>query len=343
MGQMLAGTGRLGLVGLAVLPTDLRKPLGLSRPLVAVKDYRGARIGVREGELAKATFAALGATPVGYVPGGPLSGLDGVELGLGTIRGNQYDQRATAVTANVTFWPRTVTVVMNRRAFESLTPSQRDALQQAGPSVVARQLAFRQGEEGRDREILCRRGLRFVRASDQELAALRRAVQPVYRQLERNAVTRSMLRQIRMMKHQTPATAAPHAPTCSPSASAAAAGDRKATVLDGVYRTSFTEEELANSPLLYDEGEVQAGNWGEFTLTFDHGRVTLDQRDDVGSYSTSGSYTVDGKAITLHFTEGVNAGETFAAHWSLYRDVLTFKRLGELPTSYLVKPWRRIR
>ena len=192
-GQMLAGTGKLGLVGLAVLPTDLRKPLGLSRPLVAAKDYRGARIGVREGELAKTTFAALGATPVEYVPGGPLNGLDGVELSLGTIRGNAYDQQATAVTANVTFWPRTVTVVMNRRAFESLTPSQRDALQQAGSSVVSRQLAFRLGEEGRDRQILCQRGLRFVRASDQELAALRRAVQPVYDQLERNAVTRSLL------------------------------------------------------------------------------------------------------------------------------------------------------
>ena len=342
-GQMLAGTGRLGLVGLAVLPTDLRKPLGLSRPLVAVKDYRGARIGVREGELAKASFAALGATPVGSIPGGPQSGLDGAELGLGTIKGIEYDQQATAVTANVTLWPSTVTVVMNRRAFDSLTPSQRDALQQAGSSVVARQLAFRQGEEERDRGLLCRRGLRFVRASDLQLAALRRAVQPVYRQLERNAVTRLLLQQIQMMKHQTSATAAPHAPTCSPSDFAAATGDRKATVLDGVYRTSFTQEELANSPSLYDEGEVQAGNWGEFTLTIDHGRVTLDQRGDIASESTSGGYTVNGKAITLHFTEGVNAGETFTAYWSLYRDVLTFKRLGELPTSYLVKPWRRIR
>ena len=39
-----------------------------------------------------------------------------------------------------------------------------------------------------------------------------------------------------------------------------------------------------------------------------------------------------------------DAGETFAARWSLYRDVLTFQRdpsLGHLPTPYLVKPWRR--
>jgi TRAP-type C4-dicarboxylate transport system substrate-binding protein len=342
-GQILAGTGKLRLVGLAVLPTDLRKPLGLSRPLVAVSDYRGARIGVREGEVAAATFSALGATPVGYVAGRSLSGLDGVELGLGTIKGNEYDQQAKALTANVTLWPKPVTVVINQKVFASLTASQQNALQQAGASAIARQLAYRQGEEGRDREVLCQRGLRFLRASNQELAELRRAVQPVYDQLERNAQTRSLLQQIQAMKQETRASATPHAPTCSPSDSAAAAADQKASPLDGVYRTSFTREELAKSPLLAEAGEVSDENWGEFTLTFDHGRVTVTQRNDVTSGSTSGTYTINGKAITLRFTAGGNAGETFAAHWSLYRDVLTFKRNGALPTSYLVRPWRRIR
>jgi TRAP-type C4-dicarboxylate transport system substrate-binding protein len=342
-GQMLADISKLGLVGLAVLPTDLRKPLGLSRPLVAVKDYRGARIGVREGEVAKATFGALGATPVGYVPGGPLSGLDGVELGLGQIQGSEYDKQAKAVTANVTLWPKPITVVINRQVYESLTASQQDALRQAAASVIARQLRFRQDEERRDRQVLCQRGLRFVRASTQELAALRRAVQPVYDRLERDAETRSMVQQILTMKHKTRAAATPHAPVCSPSDAAAAQANQQETPLDGVYRTSFTREELASSPLLTDEGEVQSGNWGEFTLTFDHGHVTLDQRDNVASYSTSGTYTLTGKAITLRFTAGANAGDTFTARWSLYRDVLTFERLGELPTGYLVKPWRRVR
>jgi hypothetical protein len=113
------------------------------------------------------------------------------------------------------------------------------------------------------------------------------------------------------------------------------------TALDGVYRTSFAREELAKSPLLADAGEVNDENWGDFTLTFDHGRVTFTQRNDVDSYSTSGTYSLDGKAITLKFTEGGNAGETFAAHWSLYRDVLTFERAGALPTPYVLKPWRR--
>jgi len=345
-GQMLAGTNELGLVGLAVLPTHLRKPLGLSRPLVAVEDYRGARIGVREGQVAKATFTALGATPVGYVPGGPLSGLDGAELGLETIHhGNQYDQHAKGVTANVTFWPKPVTVVMNRKVFDSLTPRQQDTLRQAGASVIARQLKLMHDLNNREAApILCQRGLRFLHASNQQLATLRRAVQPVYDQLERNGQTRSLLQQIQAMKHETPATATPDAPACSPSASATGAANQQASPLDGVYRTSFTREEHANSPLLYDGGEINDENWGDLTLTFDHGRVTFAQRNDVASSSTSGAYTVNGKAITLRFTEGYNAGYTFAAHWSLYRDVLTFKRndsLGGLPTSYLVKPWRR--
>lgn len=339
--QVLAGTGKLGLVGLAVLPTRLRKPLGLTRPLVAAKDYRGTRIGVREGEVAKATFTALGATSVGYVAGGPLSGLDGVELDLGVVKGNGYDRQAKAVTANVTFWPKPVTVVINRKTFESLTPSQQEALQQAGSAVLSRQLDFMQKLSAEDEGVLCQRGLRFVQASNQDLAALRRAVQPVYDTLEANAETKSSLQRILAMKHQTRAAATPDNPRCSPSSATTGGANQQATALDGVYRTSFTRGELAKSPLLIDAGEINDQNWGDLTLTFDRGRVTFTQRNDVDNTSTSGTYTLDGKAITLHFTEGVNAGETFSGRWSLYRDVLTFER-GALPTPYVVKPWRRV-
>jgi TRAP-type C4-dicarboxylate transport system substrate-binding protein len=332
-GQMLAGTSRLGLVGLALLPTDLRKPLGLTRPLARVKDYRGARIGVREGEVAKATFTALGATPVGYAPRGPLSGLDGMEVGLGVIRGNGYDQRAKALTANVAFWPKPVTVVINRKVFESLTPRQQDALRAAGPSAISPQLAYRQGEERKDQEILCQRGLRFLHASPQDLAALRRAVQPVYDRIERNAETRTLLQRIQAMKQAARDTAVPGAPTCSPSDSAAAS--QQATLLDGVYRTSFTREELAKWEQVNEE------NWGELTLTFDHGRFTLTQRNAVARSTNAGTYRIQGDAILFR-----EPGETFAFRWSLYRDVLTFKRDpslgGEAPTPYLVKPWRRV-
>jgi TRAP-type C4-dicarboxylate transport system substrate-binding protein len=338
MGEMLAGTNRLGLVGLAVLPAQLRKPLGVSRPLVTVKDYRGARIGVREGEIAKATFTALGATPVPTIPGKPLNGLDGVELHFGAIKGNE--QQAKAVTANVTFWPRPMTLVINRKTFESLTPSQQEALQTAGSAVLSRQLDQQQRFSAEDEGVLCQRGLRYVQASNQDLAALRRAVQPVYDKLQANAETRSFLQRILAMKHETRAASTPDNPRCSPSSAAAGGVTQKVTALDGVYRTSFTREELAQSPLLTDAGEINDQNWGDFTVTFDRGRVIFTQRNDLDSYSTSGTYTLDGKLITLTFTEGGNAGETFSAQWNLYRDVLTFKR-GWVPTPYVLKPWRR--
>jgi TRAP-type C4-dicarboxylate transport system substrate-binding protein len=338
VGQMLAGTGKLGLVGLAVLPTRLRKPLGVSRPLVTVEDYRGARFGTREGEVAKATFAALGATPVDTIPGKLHGDLDGIELDFGQ---NEYEQQAKAFTSNVTLWPRPVTLVINRRILESLTPTQQDALRQAGSAVLSRQLDEQQGLSASDGGILCRRGLRFLRASNQDLAALRRAVQPVYDRLERDAETRSFLQRILAMKQESRTASTPDSPPCSPSKAGAGAADPKATALDGVYRTSITRQELAESPLLSSPGEINDQNWGDFTLTFDRGRVTFTQRNDLDRYSTLGIYSLDGKAITLKFTEGANAGETFTAHWNLYRDVLTFKRAGEVPTPYILKPWRR--
>jgi hypothetical protein len=146
------------------------------------------------------------------------------------------------------------------------------------------------------------------------------------------------------MKRET--AAAPDAPACSLSSAASATASQQATTLDGVYRTSFTREELAASPLLTDPGEASEENWGRFTLTLQHGGVTLDQRTDAATFRTSGTFTVNGDAIVLSFTSGASAGETFAFRWSLYRDVLTFKRdvsLGVAPTPWLVKPWRRVR
>jgi TRAP-type C4-dicarboxylate transport system substrate-binding protein len=115
--------------------------------------------------------------------------------------------------------------------------------------------------------------------------------------------------------------------------------------IDGVYRTTVTRNALERSPLLYEPGEVNDENWGELTLTFDDGRVTFEQENDVTSTSTSGTYELDGDTVVLDFTEGVNAGETFAVRWSLFRDKLTFTRdqaLGAIPTPYLIEPWNRV-
>ena len=121
--------------------------------------------------------------------------------------------------------------------------------------------------------------------------------------------------------------------------------ESKASPVDGVYRANLTREELARSPLLYETGEVNDENWGDLTLTLDEGRVTFEQENDVTSSSTSGTYELDGDSLVLHFTEGVNAGETFAVRWSRFRDKLKLTRdeaLGTIPTPYLIEPWDRV-
>ena len=82
------------------------------------------------------------------------------------------------MTANVTLWPNAVTVVINRKVFESLTPASRMRCDKQ-VRAWSRGNWLSAGTRRQGPELLCRRGLRFQHVSNQELAALRRTVQPV--------------------------------------------------------------------------------------------------------------------------------------------------------------------
>ena len=137
--RALAMVEQHGVVGIAVLPGRLRRPLGITRPLIGVEDYRGAKIGTRPGAIARRTFRALGAQPATYVPT-LLSGFDGAENDPLTIAENSYDEGARALTGNVVLWPKPQTIVMNRRAYDSLRPAQQRILRAAGREAVVPEL-----------------------------------------------------------------------------------------------------------------------------------------------------------------------------------------------------------
>ena len=125
-------------------------------------------------------------------------------------------------------------------------------------------------------------------------------------------------------------------PTPAPTAATSA--------IDGVYQTTFTKDELANSPLLYDQSEVNDDNWGDWTFTFGAGRMSYVQTNPLTTTRSSGTFTVSGDAVTLVFDTGDNHGETFAMRWTLSGSTLSFTRdatLGTGPTPFLVKAWRR--
>src|SRR6185503_10780070 len=153
--RMLRGLDRAGVVGLALTPGPLRRPIGVTRFFAGPKDYRGATMGIKFGNVARATFEALGARVTGYTSG--QARFDGAELDLKTIADAKYDPRATAITANVVLWPRPQTIFANRAAFAKLTSGQQEILRRAGREAVPAEAARIAREEKDALSAVCSR------------------------------------------------------------------------------------------------------------------------------------------------------------------------------------------
>jgi TRAP-type C4-dicarboxylate transport system substrate-binding protein len=343
IGQMLPGLRPLGLAGIGVLPGPLRKPLGITRPLLIPADYAGLKIGVQQSLIADATMRALGATPVWFPVQAPITGFGGVEQQISSIEGNQYDRAGKYLTANVNLWPRPLVLFANGKTWAALTPTQRRILTQAVTDDLAAETNVVRGNERTDTAILCRSGLlRFLIASPADLAALRRAVQPVYAQLERDPQTRRYISQIEAMRQRIPAEPAPG---CAPATRLAG----RAGPLDGVWRYTDTAADLRAAGV--PQGDIVPENYGTFTMVIDRGRFAITQEDRQACTWAYGTVTVKGNEIEELFTDGggiapTNAankpGEFFTFRWSLYRGVLTLSPVKGAVSPTPPKPWLRI-
>src|SRR5215472_11817653 len=324
-GQMLAGLRPLGLAGIGVLPGPLRKPLGITRPLLKPADYAGLKVGVQQSLAADATMRALRATPVWFPVTWPITGFGAAEEHISAIQGNQYDRVGTYLTANVNLWPRPLVVFASGKAWAALTPVQQAILTLAVTDDLTAETNVVRNEERTDTATLCRRGrLRFLDASPAGLAALRRAVQPVYTQFERDPQTRRYIRQIEALRQAIPAEPAPG---CGHTARLAAT----AGPLDGVYQFTDTAAESAAVPGT-SQGDVVPENYGSWTLALDRGHFAFTQEDRPACTWGYGTFTVRGNKMEWLVTNGGgiapdNAtnkpGEDYVFGWSLYRGVLT--------------------
>jgi TRAP-type C4-dicarboxylate transport system substrate-binding protein len=199
-GLALESVARRGVVGIALLPGALRRPFGVTRVFRRPKDFRGAVMGMRPGAVAAATYRALGARGVGWLPA-ELSSLDGAELDPITISDNTYDVQGRVLSANIVLWPRAQTIIMNRRTFERLPAAQRAILLEAGRRAVAPELARISRDEQAALSVLCAaRMVRLVAATPADVAALRRTVEPVYERIARDQLTRRWVSQLTRMK-----------------------------------------------------------------------------------------------------------------------------------------------
>lgn len=342
---LLGGTRNAGVVGLGYFQGPMRRPLGMTRPLVQLSDWKGAKIGIRESALTALAVKALGATPVVFAPG-ETAGLDGMEVHMGLLIGTKYDVGANSVTGDVMLWPRPGVVFANNAAFDRLTADQQAILRTAGDQMLTGSVESVSANGPNAVSTLCGRGLKIVQAKAKAVADLRAAVQPVYDEIEKDAGTKATIDAIDALKQSAPgnsvAIACPDVAAASPTPTPAATTITSPLV--GTYRTSFTLEELSQSPLLYDASELNRENWGDMTITFaPNGRITFTQSNPTTGGSTSGHYSLDGDRVRMAMDTGSNIGETFIGKWSLFHDTLTFQRVDnlELPTPFLVKAWNR--
>ena len=329
--RALDGVRPLGLVGLAVLPGTLRRPLGLTRSLSGPKDFAGATIGTRFGRIAQESLEALGATPKGHRIGS-LAGLDGAELDLTTIVSNGYDARGSQLTANVVLWARPETIVISRDSFARLSRAQRAVLRRAGREAIAPVAARIAREQNESLDVVCNRGaLSLVAASPAERAALRAAVQPVYDELERDATTRALLAEISRLRAQEPG---PDPLRCTRPHAAASS-------LEGAWESTVTHASM----LAHGATAAEAATYG--------GRGTLELENGRWSFRTdratvTGTYTVGGDGIRLTMrtctANPCEPGATTEYTWSVYRDTLSLERRAGRPfwPALVVAPRKRV-
>jgi TRAP-type C4-dicarboxylate transport system substrate-binding protein len=344
IGEMLQGLRPAGLAGIGVLPGPLRRPLGIDHPLLRPSDYAGLKIGVQQSRVADATMRVLGARPVAFGAEGPIAGLGGIEQEISQIAENEYDKAGKYLTANVSLWPRPLVLFASRKAWAALTSAERRVLRQAATGDQTAETQAVRFDERTETAILCRRGLRFLTASPADLAALRRAVQPVYHQLERDPQTQRYIRQIEAMRK---GVAAEPAPGCGHTARPAG----KAGPLDGVWQFTTTPADLraAGAP----QGDIVPENYGTYTFVIDRGRFAFTQENRQACTWAYGSFTVKGDRFEQLFTDGGGIapddaankpGELFTFRWSLYRGMLTLYPVNGAvsPNPSVGKPWPRI-
>jgi len=178
--RLLAPLREVGVAGLALLPGGMRRPFGITAPLVRPDDWAGKIIRSHGSLPAIASFRALGATPVLRAPaekgGRQAVGIDGMDLHLRAVAAWGY---AGWLTWNVPLWPRIVLVAANARRLERLSAGERAVLEEAARLATA-ETAKRLGPESPD---ALPESVRLVEASEDDLSLLRRRLRPVYDEL----------------------------------------------------------------------------------------------------------------------------------------------------------------
>lgn len=335
--SMLSSLGGIGLVGLGLVPNELRRPLG-RKPLDSAAAFSGAHVRVVTSPTSVLALRTLGAVPLTsftsvQVGAGIARGaLDGVESSTKSIEDNGYVQVAPYLPSNLALFAKTQTIVVRRSVFDRLSADDQSALRDAARATVGH--ADPAAEERLELRRLCGRGLRLVPSSAADLAALQRAATAAFSTLERDPATRDAIRAIERLEEQAPATAAsllacPRRGTGQRSA--------RAAFPQGRFATTLTPDDFRR-----ENANVDPDFPVPFVTTIRSGRWHTNEQP-----AFAGRYVVHEDQVTFIIARPLeNAGQRETLRWSYYRGELTFRVVDVADSGsrviYTTHPWRRI-
>ena len=212
--DMLKGTAKLGITGLAIHEGGLRKPLNNGACLKNPGDFKGVKIRSVPSPVLVDGLTALGGNPVAL----PLSDVylalkqgtvDAMEANLGLVFTQKFYEVTKCITANVNLWPFPAVLTINTDKWDSLSAEEQGWITDAAAKIDDESIAILTNPASTLVADLCATGLKFGVATPADQTALRTAVDSVYKKYTATEPTGGFVAAIEKIKAGLPAPPAP--------------------------------------------------------------------------------------------------------------------------------------
>jgi TRAP-type C4-dicarboxylate transport system substrate-binding protein len=299
----LRGTGIVG-VGLGVGP--LRRPFASGEPLLGPDEWHRARFRVFNSPVQADAVRSFGGTPVSagvdWTDRMLIDALEGGEFDIAEAFATGAAGAFSTVTGNVVLWPKIAVFSVSQKRFDALTAQQRGWIRAAADRAVLASLKV-DYDESAAAQALCAEGVRFVDASEAQIAALRQNAGSVMDQLAVDNGADSLF-ELRELAARFPAPDVPEVSAeCrqprSDRDSVAVGLGVNSGVPDGVYRAGVAASEMHRAGI----SAVQSGS-AVWTLNIRGGTYRISCRP-TGAGSDCGGPGSQGQVPSDHV---VNAG-----------------------------------
>jgi TRAP-type C4-dicarboxylate transport system substrate-binding protein len=335
-----------GVIPLGLVPAELRRILSV-RPLATSDAFRGLAIRVPANDTSAAVLRSLGAGAIQSITGDDVptwlreGRIHGAETAPLWAYESGYGKYARYITGYALF-DRVDTIVASPGAWRKLSPGQQAAVRDAARDTVGftASLADRDGE---DLAMLCRTGVRVTTPSEEQLAALADATEPVRAALRRDPATGPVLRSLEATKGAGPQLLAAPPDCTKPIPARAVSKAGPATIPKGTY-------EVRTSVKDFERWGQYGPHWEKpivWTIKTDDGRFVLTAQPaytNVGPMS--GTFTVNGDVARFRPLQPDDEGSPWTARWSYYDGKLTWVPLdiNDLGTRIVwgAHPWKKV-